>query len=562
MNYTGAEIIIKLLEKNGIDVVAGIPGGANLPLYDALYKSDITHILARHEQGAGFIAQGLARTTGKPAVCFATSGPGATNLFTAIADAKMDSVPIIAITGQVPTAFLGTDAFQEIDTYGMTLPITKHNFLIRDAKELLTVIPQAFKIAGEGRPGPVVIDIPKDVQLQSVEINESFDAVVANAPAAFSEIGKPDSAKITGAAAMINEAKRPVLYIGGGIIHAEASDMLYSLAKKNSLPVTATLMALGAYPADDALFIGMPGMHGARYTNYILKEADLLIAIGVRFDDRATGKVKEFCPDATIIHIDIDESEINKIKPSNISLAGDAAYILKELIDEVQEDTRDEWISKVTAMKAEYPLEMPATGDSFHPINIIKAIGDHADATTVITTDVGQHQMWTAQIYPFSKPRTLLTSGGLGTMGFGLPAAIGAALANNEQRTVCISGDGSFLMNIQELATLKELDLNITVIILNNGHLGLVRQQQELFYNANYSASKFDYNPDFTAIARGFGIESYEVMENDDPMDIIKQSFNSKGPCVINIPINYRENVMPMVPPGKANHEMIEGAKK
>lgn len=553
MKYTGAEIIIKLLERKGITIVSGIPGGANLPLYNALYKSKIRHILARHEQGAGFIAHGIARATGKTAVCFATSGPGATNLLTAIADAKLDSIPIIAITGQVPTSFIGSDAFQEVDTYGMSLPITKHNFLVRDARELLHIIPEAFNIAESGRPGPVLIDVPKDVQRQTIE----FDQWPAQEKEKVPE--KIDLSAIKHIAGMINEAKRPLLYIGGGIVQSKAHNLLYKLAKKNSIPVVSTLMGLGCFPAEDSLYLGMLGMHGARYTNFILNETDLLLAFGVRFDDRATGNVKKFCPQAKIIHIDIDHSEIDKIKKAKFSVTGDIGMALKQIMSFINSDSRRKWITQVERIKKENPFLIPKNTNSLHPIKLIKKISDLVKSDTIITTDVGQHQMWVAQVYPFQYPRTLLTSGGLGTMGFGFPAAIGAALAKPKKRIVCISGDGSFLMNIQELATLADLNLNITVIIMNNGHLGLVRQQQELFYEKKYISTKFATNPDFAAIANNFGIRSYDLKGRKNPMATLTKSLSEPGPCLVNVPVDSAENVNPIVPPGAANYEMIGG---
>ena len=551
MKYSGAEIIIKMLEMHGIETIAGIPGGANLPLYNALYNSNIRHILARHEQGAGFIAQGIARSTGKPAVCFATSGPGATNLITAIADAKLDSIPIIAITGQVSTSLMGTDAFQEADTYGMTIPITKHNFLVRHASELISVINDAFNIATEGRPGPVLIDVPKDVQMQIMDI----DGFYIDRPIKIeSDIRKEPIAK---AAAMINNSKQPVLYIGGGIIHSGAHQEIISIAEKNSIPVTSTLMGLGNIPENHPMFIGMLGMHGARYTNHILEEADLLIGLGVRFDDRATGNVAKFCPNAAILHIDIDPAELNKIKTATLDIVGDVRDILGQIQPLIEENKRTEWQARIDQLRKEQPFTLPKHENIYHPLNLIRAIGSLAPDDAIITTDVGQHQMWVAQVYPFSKPRTLLTSGGLGTMGFGLPTAIGAALANPDRKVICFSGDGSILMNIQELATLAELNLNITVVLLNNGHLGLVRQQQKLFYNSNYIASRFENNPDFSAIAKGFGIGSFDLSATNDPETAIQDALSSNKPSFINVPINYEEMVTPMVPPGKANIEMI-----
>ena len=554
MKYSGAEITIKLLEREGIDIIAGIPGGTNLPLYSALGKSKIRHILARHEQGAGFMSHGMARSTGKTAVCFACSGPGATNLMTAIADAKMDSVPIIAITGQVPSSLIGTDAFQEVDTYGMTIPITKHNFLIRSAEELLSAIPEAFRIASEGRPGPVLIDIPKDVQLETIEI-ESFDR-------SFEEDGLPiyiDEVEIKKAARMINCSRKPVLYTGGGIILSGAEDMLLNFSHKSSIPVASTLMGLGCFPSGDNMFIGMLGMHGQRYTNYIMHEADLILAFGARFDDRATGKVKEFCPNAKIIHIDIDGAEMNKIKKADIAIQGDIKQAIKQLLPLIEHNDRKEWTKTIMDMRVKYPISKKMKHDEQLPEDIIKRIGGFAGEDTIITTDVGQHQMWVAQCYPFSKPRTLLTSGGLGTMGFGFPAAIGASLANPEKKVICFSGDGSFLMNIQELSTLSELDLDIKIIIFNNRHLGLVRQQQEYFYGKEYIASQFYCKTDFAKIGEGFGIESYDLEMDETPFLTLEKAIKKEGPVLINIPLAPEENVTPMVAPGCANYEMIGG---
>ncbi|WP_163192739.1 biosynthetic-type acetolactate synthase large subunit [Clostridium thermarum] len=554
MKLSGAEITIKLLERQGIKHIAGIPGGANLPIYDALYDSSINHILARHEQGAAFIAQGMARSNGRAAVCFATSGPGATNLLTAIADAKLDSIPIIAITGQVSYTLIGTDAFQEVDTYGLTVPITKHNFFIRSIEELFTVIPEAFKIAEEGRQGPVLIDIPKNIQVEEYEFDKWPEPYVKN-----SSDKKLDYASIEKAADMICRSKRPILYIGGGVISSEAHENIYKLAKKNSIPVAATLMALGSFPCSDFLYLGMLGMHGAKYTNMLMDEADLVIALGVRFDDRATGNIKKFCPNAKIIHVDIDAAEINKIKTVDVSILGDLNHILEELIDKVKEDGRPDWMKEVREYKEIYPFNLPSTKDVLHPINLIRFVGSIVGEDSIIITDVGQHQMWTAQAYPFKKPRTFLTSGGLGTMGFGLPTAIGAALVNPDKTVVCFSGDGSILMNIQELATLADLKLKVKLLIMNNGHLGLVRQQQEMFYNQKYMASKFKTNPDFAAISKGFGINSCNLGRENDPLTTLNEILLSPEAFVVDIPIKEDENVLPMVPPGAGNTVMRGG---
>lgn len=553
MKLSGAEITIKLLEKMGIDKIAGIPGGTCLPLYDALYNSKIEHILARHEQGAAFIAQGMARSTGKTAVCLATSGPGATNLLTAIADANLDSVPIIAITGQVDYSYVGTDSFQEVDTYGLTIPITKHNFLVRSVEELFNVIPEAFKIAQSGRPGPVLIDIPKDVQVSKYEF-ENWPKLEQ-----LKETKTVDEETILKIVKIINSAEKPILYVGGGIVNSNSKESLFEFAKKNSIPVTTTLMGLGSFPVEDPLYLGMLGMHGARYTNLLLNDADLILAFGVRFDDRAIGNENKFCKAAKIVHIDIDDAEIDKIKKVDLAINGDIAVILEKLTAAVDRNERKTWLEIVENKKKAKPFRLPDETDVFHPINIIKTVSEIVNDHTIITTDVGQHQMWTAQTYPVKAPRTFLTSGGLGTMGFGLPAAIGAALANSNTKVVCFTGDGSILMNIQELATLADYNLDVKVIILNNGYLGLVRQQQELFYNKHYSACKFKTNPNFELISKGFGINAYTIDKNSDINKILGEALSEKGPCVINIPIDSSKNVYPMVPPGGGISEMVGG---
>jgi acetolactate synthase-1/2/3 large subunit len=553
MDFTGAQLITRLLERQEIEIIAGIPGGANLPLYDALRASRIRHVLARHEQGAGFIAQGMARATGRPAVCFGTSGPGATNLLTAIADAKLDSVPLIAITGQVPRALIGTDAFQEIDTYGLTVPITKHNYLVRSAAELLDVIPDAFRIAMSGRPGPVVVDVPKDVQNACAAVD------------CWPEPGQADSLPplraddLARAAALINAAQRPVLLIGAGVIMANASPELRMLAETANIPVAATLLGLGAIAADHPRFLGMVGMHAARYTNLVLEECDTLIALGVRFDDRATGKVEAFCPHAKILHVDIDASELGKLKQPLLGIEADVAMWLRALLPHIERQSRAAWTQRVAQLRAAHPLALPGADDAGQPYGSIRHAATMADRDAIVTSDVGQHQMWVAQAFPFRFPRQWLTSGGLGTMGFGLPAAIGAALAEPQRTVVCFTGDGSLLMNIQELATAAEEETNVKIMLLNNGHLGLVRQQQQLFYGGRYHASRFHAEPDFAAIARGFGLPAYDLGESDDPLRDLSAAFGRRGPCLINVPIAAEANVYPMVPPGAPNRDMIDG---
>lgn len=552
MKMNGAEITITLLERQGVSIITGIPGGGNLPLYRALAASRIRHVLARHEQGAGFIAQGMARTTGAPAVCFATSGPGVTNLLTAIADAKLDSVPLVAITGQVPLNLMGTDAFQEVDTYGLTLPLTKHNFLVRSAGELLRVIPEAFAIAMSGRPGPVVVDIPKNVQMETLAVT------------AWPEPGRrscgcaTDETVISAIADMINRSARPVLYAGGGIAASGTYLELRALAEKNSIPVAMTLMGLGCMPYDHHLSLGMLGMHGARHTNHILDEADLLIALGARFDDRATGIAREFCRHAAIVHVDIDRAEIDKIRDSSVSVAADLADVMAPLLAMVAVDRRKEWAARIDAIKTLYPPRTKRHEAERHPAKFIERVRRHAGDDAMVTTDVGQHQMWVAQHYGFSRPRQFLTSGGLGTMGFGIPAAIGAALASPGRRVLCFAGDGSFYMNMQELATLRELGLDVKIFVLDNGGLGLVRQQQELFYGGVFIASDFGFTPDYCALAESFGIRGFRYDE-DDPDASLQDMFAHEGPALMRVPVHVAEKVYPIVPPGAANRDMIGG---
>ncbi|MUM78447.1 acetolactate synthase large subunit [Pseudodesulfovibrio sp. F-1] len=553
MRFSGAEIIVKLLERQGIETIAGIPGGANLPLYDALSTSSIRHVLTRHEQGAGFIAQGMARVTGQPAVFFATSGPGATNTLTAIADAKLDSIPVICITGQVPLAMIGSDAFQEVDTYGLSVPITKHNYLVRSVDELLRVIPEAFRIAVSGRPGPVVIDVPKDVQTAMLE----FDVwPEPGGRGAGPELMAPELAY---AARMIDEAERPMLYLGGGVVQSGSSALARALAEKASIPAALTLMGLGVLPVEHPLCLGMLGMHGARYTNLAMERCDLLIAAGVRFDDRATGKVAEFCPNARIIHLDIDASELDKIKSAHVPVAGDLADSLAALLELVRPGERARWLGEVARFKREHPMIIPGADDPCSPYGVILKAAELSGDEAIVCTDVGQHQMRTAQVYPFRRPRQWLTSGGLGTMGFGMPAAIGAALAAPDRTVLCFSGDGSIMMNIQDLATAAEHQVNIKIILTNNNALGLVRQQQDLFYGKRYFASDYSRRVDFLKLAEGFGLPAIDLGSSDDPESDLAAALAKPGPCLIHVPVSPDAPVYPMVPPGAANSQMIGG---
>ena len=549
---SGADLVVRLLERQGVTTVAGIPGGAVLPLYDALARAGtIRHVLARHEQGAGFIAQGMARATGRPGVCIASSGPGATNLITAIADAKLDSIPLVAITGQVPRALIGTDAFQEVNTFGLSLPITKHNYLVRSARDLLDIVPAAFTIAASGRPGPVLIDIPKDVQNELVEVAEWPAPGAPEAPRAAREDA------LDAAAEMIESAERPILYLGGGVVGADAAPAALALAERSSLPTVMTLMGLGCMPADHALALGMLGMHGAPYTNHALDECDLLIAVGARFDDRATGKLAEFCPRAAVIHVDVDAAELGKLRTAELAIAADARFVLERLLPRVGAHPRSKWLARVRELKRAHPLKMPRLDSLRSPYGVVRAVAAALDDDALVTTDVGQHQMWVAQAYPLRRARQWLTSGGLGTMGFGLPAAIGAALAARERTVVCFSGDGSILMNLQELATAAEQHANVKVVLMNNRSLGLVYQQQTLFYGRRTFASEYEHVPDFVALARGFGVDAVDLERAADPRRALTAALRARGPCLIHAPIATAEQVLPMVPPGAANTEMI-----
>lgn len=550
---SGAEIIVRLLERQGIRTVAGIPGGPILPFYDALSRSTrIHHVLARHEQGAGFMAQGMARVTGQPAVCIASSGPGATNLLTAIADAKLDSIPLVAITGQVPQALIGTDAFQEVDTYGLSLPITKHNFLVSSAAELLEVLPRAFEIAASGRPGPVLVDVPKDVQSERISITDW------PAPGTRSIPSPAPLAQLQAAADLINGAEKPILYLGGGVVAGGAASLAVQLAEQAELPTVMTLMALGAMPVDHRLSLRMLGMHGARSTNLALDECDLLIAVGARFDDRATGQVAQFCPGARIVHIDIDPAELHKIKTAHVGITGDTAQVLQALLPLVEARQRPAWLARIDQLESEHPFPLPE--DSHDPrshFGLIRTVAACLDDEAIIATDVGQHQMWVAQAYPLRRPRQWLTSGGLGTMGFGLPAAIGAALAEPRRTVVCFTGDGSILMNIQELVTAAQEDANVKIIVMDNASLGLVHQQQTLFYKERVYASRFQAVPDFVQVARGCGIKAVDLDRSANPCADLLQALSSHGPCLIHVSIDLANKVWPMVPPGAANRDMI-----
>lgn len=577
MRKTGAEIIVKLLEMEGITTVAGIPGGSILPLYNELNKSSIRHVLVRQEQAGGFIAQGMTRSTGKPAVCLATSGPGAMNLLTAVADARSDSVPIIAITGQVNLSLIGTDAFQEADTFGLSFPITKHSVMVKSPAELLRVIPEAFAIAVSGRPGPVLIDVPRDVQTGCCEFEEWPNIADVKIPEVRFHTPKDEYCeKLEKIVVALVNAKKPVLYLGGGCNTPAAADSIRKFIKHYRLPVVSSLMGLGCVPESSELFAGMVGMHGAYAANVAMHDADVVMAAGVRFDDRATGVVEKFCPHAKIIHIDVDAAEVNKILPAAISVVADVeSYfpMLSEYVSEEQEkfaaawqqaEARAEWVEKIRSIKKEntsVECGRVKNAETQNPRAFIASIPELAEkagtakSKLLVTTDVGQHQMWAAQYYPVEEPRTFLTSGSLGTMGFGLPAAIGAALANPGKRIVCFSGDGSIMMNIQELATLAEQNLAVTVIVFQNGTLGMVYQQQKYLFAKNYSASVFSVQPDLAAIARGFGIEAIDADKDGKWYEKAFAANRTNKPCFVVVHADCEEDVLPYVSAGKANIE-------
>ena len=576
MKKTGSQIITELLKMHGIKMVAGIPGGSILPLYDELNRSGIQHVLVRQEQAAGFIAQGIARTTGKPAVCFATSGPGAMNLLTSIADARSDSIPIIAITGQVNTSLIGTDAFQEADTFGLSFPITKHSVMVKSAKELLDVIPMCFKIATSGRPGPVLIDVPRNVQLEEVEFDSWPKIISKKLEPKFRSNKKEMAQTLNKMADVLLEAKNPVLFVGGGCNNPESAKGIRALLDVYKMPVISSLMGIGSVPSNSNGYLGMVGMHGSIAANQGMHDSDLVLACGVRFDDRAIGVASKFCPNARILHIDIDAAEINKIFTANISLVADVESSLPVLAELIREKTskkvnskdvktRDEWFKKMSSLRKEsFSIECGQYKKSkfTNPRAFISLVPELAKECgikpedIIVTTDVGQHQMWTAQYYPVLKPHSFLTSGSLGTMGFGLPAAIGSALENPKKRTICFSGDGSIMMNIQELATLAENNLPVTVIVFVNGTLGMVYQQQKYLFEKNYSASIFAGNPNILSIAQGFGIEAINA---DTDKDWYKKAFSKTGnkPRLVTVSVSPEEDVLPFVKAGSANIDAI-----
>lgn len=551
MQKSGGEILIDSLLKEGVDTIFGYPGGAVLPIYDALYESDIRHILTRHEQGAAHAADGYARASGRPGVCLATSGPGATNLVTGIANAYMDSVPLVAFTGQVATSVLGKDSFQEADITGITMPITKHNYLIKDIRDIARVVKEAFYIATTGRPGPVLVDIPKDI---------SGAHVVYENPGPVNLRGYrpeqlPSPRRLKEAVGLMAAAERPVIYAGGGVVSSGAYRELRHLAELILAPVATTLMGLGCFPGDHPLSLGMLGMHGSKYANYAICECDLLIALGVRFDDRVTGKIAEFAPKAKIIHLDIDAAEMGKNVRVNVPLVGDIKEVINLLISNLKAKLPGAWQEQIGHWKKEFPVYYAENGH-LKPQQVIQEIYNVTKGKAIITTEVGQHQMWTTQYYNFTRPRSFISSGGLGTMGFGLPAAIGAQIACPEAVVFNIAGDGSIQMNIQELATAVNYNLPVKIAIINNGYLGMVRQWQEFFYNRRYSYTEL-VNPDFVKLAEAYGAVGIRVTEPKEVTGALKKAMAVKKPVVIDFVVEREENVLPMVPPGEALSKML-----
>ncbi len=552
---TGAQILIECLEREGVDVMFGYPGGVVLPIFDRLYDSKIRFILTRHEQGAAHAADGYARATGKTGVCLATSGPGATNLTTGIANAYMDSIPMVAITGQVKTFLIGNDAFQEADVTGITRSISKHNFLVKEVKDLARVIREAFHIAATGRPGPVVIDIPVDVQQADCDFIWPQEVSIRGyKPTLFGHPGQ-----IKKAAKLIAESKRPILYVGGGAIISGAQRQVKELAETIQAPVTMTMMGLGVFPGTHELSLGMLGMHGTAYANHATMESDLIIAIGARFDDRVTGRVSAFAPNASIIHIDIDPTSISKTVEADIPIVGDAKNILGQLLEEIKnKPNTKKWLEQIHEWKARHPLRYARHDEKIKPQFVIEQIYEATKGEAIVVTEVGQNQMWSCQWYKYASPRTFISSGGLGTMGFGLPAAIGVKLGCPEKIVFDIAGDGSIQMNIQELMTAVCNHIPVKVAILNNGYLGMVRQWQELFYKKRYAYTKL-CNPDFVRLAESYGAAGIRVTKTEEVRPAIEKAIGIDNTVVLDFMIEEEENVYPMVPAGEAINRMIGG---
>jgi len=556
-----ADALMKSLKAEGVTNVFGIPGGANLPMYDAVVDADFRHVQTRHEQGAGHAAEGYAKASGKVGVAFATSGPGATNLITAIADAMLDSVPTVFITGQVKTELIGTDGFQEADILGATLPFVKHSFQVTDARQIPEYVHEAFHVASTGRPGPVLLDVPSDLFRADIDYSPRTEPVELPG---YKPSTEGNIKQIRIAAKALANARRPIFYTGGGVINANASEELRELAASDQFPVTSTLMGLGAFPASNDHFLGMLGMHGTYTANMAMDRADLIVAIGARFDDRITGKLDEFAPHAKIIHIDIDPAEISKNVGAHIPIVGDVRQVLPKLTREyraLQTDSgrMEAWWAQLRTWKQEHPLFYePSTDGEVKPQSMVETLHKVTNGEAIVASDVGQHQMWAAQYYGFDKPRRWINSGGLGTMGFGLPAAIGAKVACPDELVTCISGDGSLIMNVQELATCVDEKIPVKVFLMNNGYMGMVRQWQQLFWDRRYSAVQMGGSPDWVKLAEAFGATGLRVEAAADLEDTMRQAVETDGPVLVDIRVTQEENVYPMIAPGNAAREMVE----
>lgn len=543
----GAQWVVHALRAQGVDTVFGYPGGAIMPIYDALYDGGVEHLLCRHEQGAAMAAIGYARATGKTGVCMATSGPGATNLITGLADALLDSVPVVAITGQVASPLIGTDAFQEVDVLGLSLACTKHSFLVQSLEELPRVMTEAFEVANSGRPGPVLVDIPKDIQVALGDLEPHFSTVE-------SDDAFPHAA-VEEARQMIAHAKQPMLYVGGGVGMAQAVPALREFIAVTQMPATCTLKGLGAVDADYPYYLGMLGMHGTKAANLAVQACDLLIAVGARFDDRVTGKLNTFAPNANVIHMDIDPAEMNKLRQAHVALQGN----LNALLPALQQPLKiDAWRQHTADMRVEHTWRYDHPGDAIYAPLLLKQLSDRKPADCVVTTDVGQHQMWSAQHMTYTRPENFITSSGLGTMGFGLPAAVGAQVARPNDTVICISGDGSFMMNVQELGTVKRKQLPLKIVLLDNQRLGMVRQWQQLFFQERYSETTLTDNPDFLILASAFGIPGQHITRKDQVEAALDTMLSSEGPYLLHVSIDELENVWPLVPPGASNSQMLE----
>ncbi len=553
------DAVMECLKAEGVDVVFGYPGGANLPTYDAFVDAGIRHVLVRHEAGGAHAAEGYAKASGRVGVVFATSGPGATNIVTPLTDAMMDSVPMVAFTGQVRTDLLGTDGFQEADTFGITMPIVKHSFMIQHPAEIPRAVHEAFHIARTGRPGPVLVDMPVDLTRAEIDYQPVGDVRLPG----YQPTTEGNSKQIRIAAKALANARRPVLYAGGGVINADASEELLELATSDRFPVTCTLMGLGAFPAPHDQWLGMLGMHGTRAANYAMDEADLIVAIGARFDDRVTGKLSEFAPRAKFIHIDIDPAEISKNVPAHIPIVGDARNVLARLNNEYRALGADgarlaAWWDRIEGWRAQHPLRYDDSADNeIKPQFLVEALYRSTDGDCTLSSDVGQHQMWAAQYFHFAKPRRWINSGGLGTMGFGLPAAIGAAVAQPDTPSVLLTGDGSIQMNVQELATCKANDIPVKVVIMNNGYLGMVRQWQELFWDRRYSNVDMGSWPDWVKLAEAYGATGFRFTDKTTLVDDLRAAIATPGPVVVDVRVTREENTYPMIPAGSAAREMV-----